>query len=179
MQKYVYKASGIYELPFGKGKAFLNSGKWWQNQLGGWRVSGLFTVEGGFPFNVTATDNSNTGGSGGIQMRAQETCNGNNGPHTYAEWFNTSCYNNPAVNTFGNERRNNLIGPRNTNLDMAAFKEFPIWETLTFQFRADAFSALNHPLPDQPQNSCCSGTFGEVTGWGGARTIQLSTKVLW
>ena len=177
MQKYVYKASGIYELPFGKGKALLNSGKWWQNQLGGWRFSGLFTIEGGFPFNVNATDNSNTGG--GIQMRAEETCNGNNGPHTVTEWFNTTCYTNPAVNTFGNERRNNLVGPRNTNLDLAAFKEFPIWENLTFQFRTDAFSALNHPLPDQPQNTCCTGTFGEITGWGGARNLQLSTKVLW
>jgi len=177
MQKYVYKVSGIYELPFGKDKAFLNSGKWWQNQLGGWRFSGFLSVEGGFPFNVTATDTSNTGG--GIQMRALQTCNGNNGPHTFAKWFNTSCYHNPAVNTFGNERRNDLNGPRNTNLDLAAFKEFPIWETLTFQFRADAFSALNHPLPDQPQSACCSGTFGEVTGWGGARNLQLSTKILW
>jgi len=177
MQPYVYKASAIYELPFGKGKQFLNSGKWWQNQLGGWRMSGFLTVEGGFPFNVNATDNSNTGG--GIQMRAEETCNGNHGPHTFAEWFNTSCYQQPAENTFGNERRNNLNGPRNTNLDLSAFKEFPIWETLTFQFRADAFSALNHPLPDQPQNTCCTGTFGEVTGWGGARDIQLSTKILW
>jgi Carboxypeptidase regulatory-like domain len=177
MQPYVYKASAIYELPFGKNKAFLNSGKWWQNQLGGWRMSGFLTVEGGFPFNVNASDNSNTGG--GIQMRAQESCNGNHGPHTFAEWFNTSCYQQPASNTFGNERRNNLNGPRNTNLDLSAFKEFPLWETLTFQFRADAFSALNHPLPDQPQNSCCTGTFGEITGWGGARSIQLSTKVLW
>lgn len=177
MQKYAYKASGIYELPFGRGKQFLNDGKWWQNQLGGWRFSGFFTVEGGFPFNVTATDNSNTGG--GIQMRAQESCNGNNGPHTFAEYFNISCYANPAVNTFGNERRNNLTGPRNTNLDVSAFKEFPIWENLTFQWRTDAFSALNHPLPQEPNSACCSGTFGEITSWIGARTLQMSAKFLW
>ena len=177
MQKFVYKASGIYELPFGKGKPFLNDGEWWQNQLGGWRFSSFFTVEGGFPFNVTATDSSNTGG--GIQMRAQESCNGNNGPHTFAEYFNISCYANPAVNTFGNERRNNLTAPRNTNIDISAFKEFPIWENLTFQWRTDAFSALNHPLPQEPQNACCTGTFGEITGWVGARTLQFSAKVLW
>ena len=177
MQPYVYKASGIYNLPFGKGRSFMNGGKWWENQLGGWRLSGMFTVEGGFPFNVNATDNSNTGG--GIQMRAQETCNGNNGSHTFAEWFNTSCYQQPAVNTFGNERRNNLNGPRNTNLDLSVFKEFPIFENLKFQWRTDAFSALNHPLPQQPKNNCCTGTFGEITGWGGARTIQMSAKMLW
>jgi hypothetical protein len=177
MQKYVYKASGIYELPFGKGKHFLNGGKWWQNELGGWRVSGMMTVEGGFPFNVNAADNSNTGG--GIQNRGAESCNGNNGPHKVAEWFNTTCYTVPAVSTFGNERRNNLTGPRNTNLDLSGFKEFELYENLKFQWRTDAFSSLNHPLPQQPQSNCCTGTFGEITGWGGARTIQMSAKVLW
>lgn len=176
-QKYVYKVSGIYELPFGQGKPLLNGGHWWENELGGWRVSGFMTVEGGFPFNVNATDNSDTGG--GIQMRAQQSCNGNNGPHTYAEWFNTSCYANPAVGIFGNERRNDLTGPRNTNLDLSAFKEFELHEDLKFQWRTDAFSALNHPLPQQPQNTYGGGTFGEVTGWGGARNIQFSAKVLW
>lgn len=112
-------------------------------------------------------------------MRAKETCNGNKGPHTFAEFFNTSCYQQPSENTFGNERRNNLNGPRNTNLDLSAFKEFPLWESLTFQFRTDAFSALNHPLPNQPQSNCCVGNFGEITGWGGARTLQFSTKFLW
>ncbi len=177
MQKIVYKASGIYELPFGEGKPFLNSGNWFENQLGGWRFSGLLTFEGGFPFNVTATDTSNTGG--GITMRGQETCNGNSGPKTFAEYFNTSCYSNPAENTFGDERRDDIYGPHNTNLDLSGFKEFPIWESLTFQFRTDAFSALNHPLPDQPNASCCSGTYGEITGWGGARTLEFSGKFLW
>jgi hypothetical protein len=177
MQKIVYKASGIYELPFGKGKPFLNNGKWWENQIGGWRFSGLFTFEGGFPFNVTATDTSNTGG--GITMRGAQTCNGNSGPKTFAEYFNISCYANPAENTFGNERRDDIYGPHNTNLDLSAFKEFPIWENLTFQFRTDAFSSLNHPLPDQPNATCCSGTYGEITGWGGARTLEFSGKVLW
>jgi hypothetical protein len=178
MQKYVFKTSGIYELPFGRGKAFLNGGKWWQNELGGWRFSGLLGVRAGQPYNANASDNSNTGG--GIQNRATATCNGDkNAPHTLGEWFNTSCYTVPANNVFGNERRNDLTGPRNTNLDLAAFKEFEIHENLKFQWRTDAFSALNHPMPNEPNNSCCSGTFGQITSKGGARAIQLSAKILW
>ncbi len=177
-QKYVYKVSGIYELPFGEGKPFLNGGHWWQNQLGGWRFSGLMTVDSGFPLNVSATDTSNTGG--GILMRAAQSCNGNNiSNRSFNEWFNTSCYAQPAENTFGNERRNDIEGPRNTNMDLSVFKEFELRENLKFQWRTDAFSALNHPLPDQPQNSYTSSTFGEVTSWGGARIIQLDAKVLW
>jgi hypothetical protein len=38
---------------------------------------------------------------------------------------------------------------------------------------------MNHPLPQQPQASVTSSTYGQVTGWGGARTLQLSAKILW
>lgn len=176
-QRYVYKANGVYELPFGRSKMFLNHGKWWENELGGWRVSGIFTVNGPFPISITATDASNTGG--GITMRAQQTCNGNtNAPHTFAKFFNTSCYANPATNTFGNSARNSVFGPRDTNLDLSIFKEFPIYDRLKFQWRTDAFSALNHPLPQNPQGSVTSSTFGQVTGWGGARILQFGAKIL-
>ena len=185
MQKYVIKGSGIYELPFGKGKMFLNDGKWWQNELGGWRVSGFLGIRAGMPYNTTAADNSNTGG--GIQNRATASCNGNSGASNFVPtasnalkpYFNTSCYAVPTTNVFGSERRNDLNGPHNTDLDLAAFKEFQLWEDLKFQFRTDAFNSLNHPLPGEPNTSCCSGTFGEVTSKGGARSIQLSAKVLW
>ncbi len=185
MHKYVIKLSGIYELPIGKGKMFLNGGKWWENELGGWRFSGLMGIRAGMPYNATASDNSNTGG--GIQNRATATCNGNSGKSSFVPkaanalqpYFNTSCYTVPANNVFGNERRNDLNGPKNTNLDLAAFKEFELWENLKFQWRTDAFDSLNHPLPGEPNTSCCSGTFGEITGKGNARTIQLSAKFLW
>ncbi|MDR3752735.1 MAG: carboxypeptidase regulatory-like domain-containing protein [Terracidiphilus sp.] len=185
MQKYVIKVSGAYELPIGKGKWLLNSGKWWENELGGWKFSGLLAIRAGMPFNATAGDNSNTGG--GIQNRATATCNGNGGApgfvpkaaNALSPYFNTSCYTVPTTNVFGNERRNDLNGPRNTNLDLAAFKQFELWENLKFQWRTDAFDSLNHPLPGMPNQSCCSGTFGEITSKGNARTIQLSGKFLW
>jgi len=188
-QKYVYKASGIYELPFGKGKRFLNGGNWFENQLGGWRISGFLTVNAGMPFNTAANDTSNTGG--GIAMRGDPTCNPNHGgPHTNAEYFNTACFpypkvrgngtdtSEPPANTFGTESRNDIFGPRNTNVDLSAFKEFAIYDRLKFQFRTDAFSALNHPLPQQPQNTISAANFGQITGWGGTRMLQLSAKIL-
>jgi hypothetical protein len=177
-QKYVYKVSGIYELPFGKGKRFLNTSNWFANQLFGWKVSGFLTVEAGMPFNALGNDTSYTGG--GIQMRGQESCNPNTGPKTFAQYFNTSCFTQPLAGTFANERRNDIFGPRNTNVDLSAFKEFPVYDRLKLQFRTDAFSAFNHPLPQQPQSTIATtATFGAITGWGGARTLQLSAKILW
>jgi len=42
--------SGIVELPFGKGKPFLNSGEWVDKLIGGIRFSGVFTLQSGQPF---------------------------------------------------------------------------------------------------------------------------------
>ena len=177
-QKYAYKVSGIYELPFGKGKRFLNSNNWFLNQLGGWKISGFLTMLAGMPQNSAANDNSNTGG--GIQMRGNVSCNPNKGgAHTNAQWFNTACFSQPLSNTFGNERRNDIYGPRNTNLDLSGFKEFPIYDRLKFQFRTDAFSALNHTLPGEPNTTISASNFGTITSWGGARSLQISAKILW
>lgn len=178
-QKYVYKLSPIYELPIGRGERFLNGGNWFESQLGGWRASGLFWVNSGWPFTVTAQDLSYTGG--GITMRANRTCDGNKGaPHTVSEWFNTSCYSQPTAGTLGNERRNDLTGPRNTNLDLSLFKEFPIAREYAIQFRANLFSALNHPLFDNPNASLTNkSTYGTVSGAGGNRIAELSLKILW
>ena len=177
-QKYVIKANGIYELPVGKGKAFLNGGKWWENQLGGWRLSAIFTVNAGLPVTVIATDSSNTGG--GINARAKQSCNGNIVSNRgFNNFFNASCYAQPDVNTFGDERRNDIIGPRNTNLDLSIMKEFTLHENLKFQWRTDAYSALNHPLPQAPDATITDGAFGKITSWAGARTVQLAAKILW
>ena len=134
------------------------------------------------PFNAAADDSSNTGG--GLAMRGDPTCNPNHGgPHTNAEYFNTACFPYPKVrgngtdisepppNTFGTEHRNDIFGPRNTNVDLSAFKEFAIYDRLKFQFRTDAFSALNHPLPQQPQITISAANFGQITGWGGTRML--------
>jgi hypothetical protein len=178
-QKYIYKVSSVYELPFGKGKRFLNDGKWYKNQLGGWRVSEMFIVNGGWPFTVTAQDLSFTGG--GITMRANHTCEGDKGaPHKVSEWFNKSCYSQPAPGTLGDEQRNELTGPRNTNLDLSLIKEFPIVGEYTAQFRPNLFSALNHPLFDNPVGDITNkANYDTITGAGGNRIAELSLKILW
>ena len=60
--KYNFEATAIYELPFGKGKHWLSTGKG-ANILGGWQLSGLFSDFTGRPFNVTANNNLNAVGS--------------------------------------------------------------------------------------------------------------------
>ncbi len=56
--KYNFEATAIYDLPFGKGKHWLSTGKA-ANILGGWQLSGLFSDFTGRPFSVVANNNLN------------------------------------------------------------------------------------------------------------------------
>ena len=57
-----FEATGIYELPFGKTKRWVSSGKS-ANVVGGWQISVLFSDFTGRPFSVVANNNLNANNS--------------------------------------------------------------------------------------------------------------------
>jgi hypothetical protein len=60
--RHRFVSSILYELPFGDGKPFANTGAA-KAILGGWQLSTIITISSGFPRNVlSGTDRSNTGG---------------------------------------------------------------------------------------------------------------------
>lgn len=129
----------------------------------------------GMPFNTSASDLSNTGGYHAV--RSNSTCDGNNVTNrSLNNWFNTSCYSQPEVYQFGNERRDDLVGPRNTQIDLALLKVFPLSETRSVIFRADALGAFNHPLPSIPNADITASNAGVVTDFSGARILEVSLK---
>src|ERR1700675_4097143 len=46
-----FKGYASYELPFGRGKRYLNSGQAMDALVGGWRISGTFVAQSGNPFS--------------------------------------------------------------------------------------------------------------------------------
>jgi len=77
------------------------------------------------------------------------------------------------------KRRDNLIGPRTTNLDVSLSKAFAIPERTSLEFRADLFDSLNHPLPGVPVAALTSPSYGEITNIPGARVVQFSLKFVY
>ena len=51
----------------------------------------------------------------------------------------------PGTRHFGNEGRGSLQGPSFKELDFAVFKDTPITEKITAQFRCEIFNLFNHP----------------------------------
>ena len=50
---HVFNFNGIYELPFGKGKHFLNRGGWVDKMIGGWEMTSIVTISTGAPLTIT------------------------------------------------------------------------------------------------------------------------------
>jgi hypothetical protein len=95
-----------------------------------------------------------------------------------APWFYTGAFAAPAPDSPvpGTAKRGTIIGPGFSRLDLGVFRNFRIVERLNFQFRAEAFNAVNHTNVNTIGTSATSGTFGQVTGYRDARILQFAGK---
>jgi hypothetical protein len=49
---HVFNANMIFELPFGRGKSFLDRGGWVNTVFGGWQLTSIFNIESGAPLGI-------------------------------------------------------------------------------------------------------------------------------
>lgn len=93
-------------------------------------------------------------------------------------WFNTGAFQaqDPAGTVPGTAGRGSIDLPGYQTLDLGVFRNFRIWENLTFQFRAEAFNAANHTNINTVSGSATSTLFGTVTGYRDARILQFAGR---
>ena len=174
----------VYELPAGPGKKWLNEGVASQ-VLGGWRISGIYTLSSGEPIGVNDYGYNYCNPARMITVRPMMI--GDPLPSGFNQgigaWFNTRAFDwsgtcvyssnlvqtagsaNPAY-AFGDAPRffSNVRAPRLNNLDFSIQKEFklPLGEQSRLRFRADAFNLFNHTLLGYPVVSS-NANFGRIT----------------
>jgi hypothetical protein len=68
-------------------------------------------------------------------------------------------------------------GPGFANLDLSLFKNIPIRESASLQFRAECFNVLNHPNFFLPENDLASPNFGQILEAGSPRVFQFALKL--
>jgi hypothetical protein len=175
--------SPVAELPFGKNKRFLNHGLA-SVLAGGFQVSSIFTVQSGRPFtinsNSTNGSRSFTSVTGGAD-RPNIIGDPNAGPKTAASWFNTAAFATPVAGSFGTSGRNNVVGPRYTELDATLSRNFGIYEGIRGQFRAEGFNIFNHPNLFNPSGSSVlfgNAAFGTITQANDNREFQFGLRIL-
>jgi hypothetical protein len=181
----MFKGQAIYQLPFGRGKQFLNKNLLLDEVLGGWQVSGVWVVEGGNPMGITTGNNNNSNNqSGGYTQQANLVGNVNLPGSTKSrlrEWYNLNALAVPAPYTYGNFRRNQVYGPGVVNVAASLGKTFDVWPDrgVKLLFRADAGNVLNHASFGQPGNNAIGpGQSANITSTTvGGRQIQLYGRI--
>jgi hypothetical protein len=167
-----FTASILYDLPFGKGKAF---GSGWSGPvnavLGNWQANTIVKATSGFPLFVVDSANAsftpNVPGESGSYLqynflsvnRPNEVGDPNKGGpeggqtdcpaqvHTIQNWFNPCAFAHAPYGELGTAARAPLYGPRYVNVDFSAIKNLPLKfrEGMSMQFRAEFFNLFNHP----------------------------------
>jgi len=173
--RHRFVSSVLYELPFGAGKPFAQSGPG-AAILGGWQVSTIISKNSGFPRNVTVgTDRSNSGG-GQDRPNVVSGVDPNDGPQTIQKWFNTQAYVLNDLGTWGNAGRNTVIGPGIFKFDASIIRNFRI-KSDTLQFRLEAFNVLNNPIWDDPNTTLTSPLYGTINNTRQPmRELQIGLK---
>jgi len=139
--------NGTFDLPFGHGHAlFAHTAPTAQQFIAGWSLSGIATVQSGFPFSPQLGYNPTGNGDSRNPARPQlnPAFKGNLYPKTAAQWFNPNAFEAPAPGTFGNASRDSLTGPGLSDVDLSLIKNTAVFGRLRSQFRIEYFNLLNH-----------------------------------
>ncbi len=161
--------SYLYELPFGRGRTFMNSANGVTDAiLGGWQIGGIFTLQTGEA--ITAVLSGDVSNTGSFSPRPNQIHNPNDfsyipdmstftdvygctpNKQTLQCWYNPFAFAIPdlapgqnSAHQFGNSRIGNLRGPDLIDSDFVLQKTFHIHESQALEFRAEFFNLFNHP----------------------------------
>jgi len=179
--RHNFTTAFLWELPFGRGKAYAsNISKAADLLVGGWQINGILTLRTGFPY--TLTSNGCQGVWNFCQPDVVAGTNPNAAPsggRTPNEWFNIANVTAPAPLTGGNIGLQTNTYPAIHNIDASIFKLFPITERFKVEFRAESFNFFNTPQFENPDNNRQDANFGRITSTypGTERHIQFSLRV--
>jgi hypothetical protein len=173
----------VYDLPFGKSHKF---GSNWNRPtdllLGGWRLTGINTMNSGNPVNLTYSPSSTFQVSGAPNYRPNITGDPMlpESQRTPQLWLNPATVVIPTDRTqpFGNAGRNIVRAPSLYQLDLGLHKDFSVTETFKLSFRTEAFNLFNRTNFGPPNGNRSSNSFGSITSTYPARQVQFALKLM-
>ncbi|MBB5064246.1 hypothetical protein HDF15_002600 [Granulicella mallensis] len=199
--KHNISFSGIYELPFGRGRQFGGGMNRIEDEVvGGWKVSSILSVHTGFPITVSSdayySNKVNSNAARGNHLRALKVVN-----RSETKWFGTDpsatpcfsdidngvcAYSEQSAASFGNASVGSERDPGYQQVDFSLSKDFRVTDGTHFEFRSDFLNAFNMVSLAPPSNNA-SVNFGSPAGTPNAfgiinntvnepRNIQLALK---
>ncbi|MEN6533700.1 MAG: hypothetical protein ABFD89_08555, partial [Bryobacteraceae bacterium] len=169
--------SGIWELPFGKGRRFGSNLPGVLNFFaGGWQFNGMVQRQSGPSLAWGDVWTLFSGDSTQVGLSKSE--------RSVDRWFNTDAgFNKKSTDQLSRNIRvspwyfSNLRADGQARWDFSLFKTFPIVERVNLQFRAETINAWNHPNLSTPVMTPTSSTFGTISTQDATRTWIFSLKL--
>ena len=176
--------SGIYELPFGRGRALGSQmSPVLDGLVGGWQVNGIWTLQAGPTLGIGVSNNSGAF-SQGIRPNwtGEDPTIDADADAKLDRWFNPSVFSQPAPFTFGNgpERIPGLRAHHLNSFDLSLIKEVRPAASFRLELRVEAFNIFNYVQFGSPNTTLSSATVGQVTSQANApRQMQFGVKAIW
>jgi len=184
--------TGLYQLPFGQGRKFLNTGGWRNALLGGWELNTVTLLETGpwltpsistggcevspasngtCPNSVSGqqqtNDQSNTNvGPRGAYLRPDQVSTRFDAGQSRAHYFNASAFQATPVGAgrFGNAGVGILQGPGTQAVSLGLAKVYKVNERMRVRFESTFTNVLNHTNFAPPATQVDSkSTFGVLS----------------
>jgi len=156
--------------------------------LNGWSLSGIVSLQSGFPVAITSSDDLE------LMSSLDSTAAGEpdriapfrkldpRGPQHLA--FDPASFAQPQERgVIGNSPRTVCCGPGINNVDFAMMRRYSVREGVSIQFRAEAFNLVNHAQFSKVDGQisdgdpASGGTFGKVLRVRDPRLLQFALKL--
>jgi len=158
---HVFTFSGLWELPFGRGRRFGRSMPSVANALaGGWQLNGAIIRQAGPPLafgNIIFNGNLKD-----IPLPKSQ--------RSVDRWFNIDAgFERNSARQLANNirafplRLSGVRGDGQATWNFSLLKNMRIHERLSAEFRVESYNTMNHPSFDVPNRTPTSSAFGAIT----------------
>lgn len=161
---HMLSMSGVWEIPVGKGKAFVNTGVA-SAIFGNWQLNTVVQLRSGQPYNLEVSgDVANIGNDNSFWNYARPNLIGDPTPlhQTPNEWYNPAAFAAPSF-SYGNFWRNVLRTASVYDVDFSVFKNLPIGERLLISLRFEFFNIFNIQNYGAPDTLISDPAAGRIT----------------
>lgn len=174
--RHILTANAVYTVPFGRGKKHgSDMSRVLDALVGGWQISGIYNFTSGEPLTFDVPGATLGNGYDTRPNLVGSLASPNKGA---SEWFNPAALEAPAAYTYGNSGMGIMDAPGFHGLDMALMKNFPVTESVYFQFRWEVFNVPNAVNLDAPDTTIGESTTGQIFSAQDARQMQFGLKLI-
>jgi len=175
--------STIYELPFGRGRRYLQSGVA-DKILGGWNISGILSYQSGVPLAVTQSNRLAIFNSGQrpdrvLGVDARNSISYGDYDPAIDRLFNPDAFTQAQTDAFGNAaaRLSDARGLGLRREDLNLGKMTYLTEGVSLEFTTQIFNLFNRNQWGRAEPNTSSSNFGKVSRAGPGRFVQFGLRL--